>query len=82
LPKDTIPAYFLYRDAPEAQHHMRDRRLGWATSGIRVNVVRHLFRACAFECGIIAILWDVHEDAICVIAIILSLSFIRYKTKI
>jgi len=30
--KGTIPAYFLYRDALEAQCHVRERRLGWATS--------------------------------------------------
>jgi len=29
LSKDTIPAYFLYCDAPKAQRHMHDWQLGY-----------------------------------------------------
>jgi len=43
LPKGTIAVYFLYRDASEAQCHVRDRRLGYrATSGTGGNSGLHL----------------------------------------
>jgi len=46
LPKDTIPAYFLYRDAPETQRHVNDRFDRRVTSSSRRTV------GCALEIGL------------------------------
>jgi len=47
LPKDTIPAYFLYRDAPEAQRHVSNQRLGRRATSSSEKTVN-----CASEIGL------------------------------